>query len=176
MPYKDPERQAQYQREYVARRRREWIDEHGPCARCGAWENLDVDHTDAATKVIPVSHVWNMSPTNPRRLAELAKCQVLCEPCHSDKTTESGEHAKGEAHGGSILSESEVIEMRRLYAAGGVTYEELAHRFGLGGKSAARQVVLGIHWSHIPGALSESRTRTTLRPQAPQACVSSIPP
>jgi hypothetical protein len=41
-----------------------------------------VDHVDPSTKVNHV--IWSWSEN--RRLAELAKCQVLCHDCHVKKT------------------------------------------------------------------------------------------
>jgi 5-methylcytosine-specific restriction endonuclease McrA len=82
MPYADPQRQREYQNAWMARRRQNWLDENGPCQRCGATENLEVDHIERHTKV---DHkVWSWSQA--RREAELAKCQVLCESCHLEKT------------------------------------------------------------------------------------------
>lgn len=88
MPFKDKEKQKEAQRRWyleVAKPRREqWIKEHGPCARCGSWENLQVDHVDRVKKV---SHrIWTWAEE--RRNVELVKCQVLCEICHYKKTNE----------------------------------------------------------------------------------------
>ncbi len=64
-------------------RRGRWLWKNGPCQRCGSWTDLEVDHIDPATKV---SHaVWSWS--KPRRMRELAKCQVLCRTCHQEKST-----------------------------------------------------------------------------------------
>jgi 5-methylcytosine-specific restriction endonuclease McrA len=84
MAYTDRETQRAYQREFLQRRRRAWIAEHGPCKRCGSREDLQVDHVDPSTKAAPISSVWSWA--EPRRLAELAKCQVLCGTCHLAKT------------------------------------------------------------------------------------------
>jgi 5-methylcytosine-specific restriction endonuclease McrA len=55
------------------------------CVVCKAKENLEVDHTDPTQKL---SHrLWSW--TQERREAELAKCQVLCEECHKNKTAAS---------------------------------------------------------------------------------------
>lgn len=54
------------------------------CVRCGSTENLQLDHIDRTTKI---SHnIWSWSEA--RREAEIAKCQVLCDPCHQEKTAE----------------------------------------------------------------------------------------
>src|SRR5665213_974333 len=81
MPYKDKERQNEYQRERIARRREDYFsDKH--CIVCGTTDNLELDHIDPAKKV---SHsIWSWSEEH--RAIELAKCQVLCHDCHVKKT------------------------------------------------------------------------------------------
>lgn len=82
VPYKDPAAHAAYMREWVANRRKTWLSDHGPCKRCGSWEDLTVDHIDPKNKI---SHkVWSWSTE--RMEIELAKCQVLCSSCHKKKT------------------------------------------------------------------------------------------
>ena len=84
-----------YQNEWAQRRRQEWVDANGPCAVCGSDQDLEVDHIDRSLKEIAISQVWGMSPTNPKRINELAKCQVLCHECHVEKTwTEDFERAQ----------------------------------------------------------------------------------
>jgi 5-methylcytosine-specific restriction endonuclease McrA len=75
-----------YQLEWISRRRQDWIDANGPCAVCDSREELEVDHRDRSTKLYDVSVIWSMSLDNPIRIAELAKCQVLCKVCHLEKT------------------------------------------------------------------------------------------
>jgi 5-methylcytosine-specific restriction endonuclease McrA len=72
-----------YQNTWLQERRRQAIaDLGGKCVRCGSTERLEVDHIDPAAKV---SHrIWGWSAE--KRAAELAKCQVLCRPCHHKKT------------------------------------------------------------------------------------------
>lgn len=84
MPYKNPQQQAKYQREWVARRRAEWVEANGPCAICGSGADLEVDHIDPSQKEAKISTLWSWDAE--RRYAELAKCQVLCRLCHRDKT------------------------------------------------------------------------------------------
>ena len=100
MPYKDPARQREYEREWVARRRREWLVANGPCVDCGNWDNPEVDHVDPSTKV--THNVWSWAKV--RREAELAKCVVRCTDCHKKKS--SGEKLKGEDNPMSKLTEA----------------------------------------------------------------------
>jgi hypothetical protein len=71
-----------FNREWIARRRRDWIEAHGPC---GSRERLEVDHIDPALKKLEVRSIWSRRAEI--RELELAKCQVLCRPCHEAKTT-----------------------------------------------------------------------------------------
>ena len=103
MAYGDLEKKRAYQREYTARRRQAWFDEHGPCEICGSSDDLEADHRDPATKVLPTTVLWNMAPDNPKRVAELAKCRALCAPCHWEKTRT--EYRKGEAMVNAKLTE-----------------------------------------------------------------------
>jgi hypothetical protein len=70
---------------YKAERRAQWILDNGPCAWCGTWEDLEVDHIDPSTKTIRTSLIWQTNEE--QRVAELAGCQVLCKKCHRQKTT-----------------------------------------------------------------------------------------
>lgn len=111
MPYSNPEEQRLYQRQWYAARKAQWIAEHGPCVRCGSTEDLQVDHKDPSQKV---NHrVWSWSAE--RREAELAKCQVLCRPCHVEKK----DHVRqGEQHGRARLTGVQVMDIRQRALAG----------------------------------------------------------
>lgn len=81
MPYKDINKKREFQRLWVAKRRAEYLQSHGPC-KCGSWDNLEIDHIDPSQKV---SHrIWSYGAT--KRDKELSKCQVLCRKCHMEKT------------------------------------------------------------------------------------------
>lgn len=83
MPYADIAKQREYQRLWMAKRRRDYLDDHPNCVKCGSTEGLEVDHIDRSTKV---DHkVWSWAEK--KREEELKKCQVLCHVCHRDKTT-----------------------------------------------------------------------------------------
>ncbi len=73
-----------YQREWVAKRRREWLEENGPCVKCDSWDRLEIDHIDPKIKTSPI--FWSYSKQ--KREEELVKCQVLCYDCHLGKTSE----------------------------------------------------------------------------------------
>lgn len=81
MPYKDRGKRSSYQQAWMQRRRDAWLRENGPCAFCGSWEDLQVDHIDAEQKV--THRLWSLNAE--RRAAELAKCRVVCGPCHRER-------------------------------------------------------------------------------------------
>lgn len=81
MPYKDKDKQREYQRKRAAKARAAWLTGK-KCVNCGATKKLEVDHIDPSQKR---SHkVWTWSQG--KREEELAKCQVLCFWCHKLKT------------------------------------------------------------------------------------------
>lgn len=85
------EQKRVYQRNWIAQRRAEYLGEMR-CNQCGSADQLEFDHVDASEKALPASRLWSMSDRNPRKLAELAKLQVLCRDCHLGKTYGEAEH------------------------------------------------------------------------------------
>lgn len=81
-----PDEQREYQRDWIKARRQKWMAENGPCQLCGSSDQLEADHIDPADKLIPPRGLWGMSDSNPRKIAELAKLQVLCQACHKAKS------------------------------------------------------------------------------------------
>ena len=78
MPFKDPERNREYQRRRANALRAEWFA--GKCCEfCGSTTKLEVDHIDPAKKI--EHRIWTWSAA--RRQAELAKCRPLCRKCHN---------------------------------------------------------------------------------------------
>jgi DNA-directed RNA polymerase subunit M/transcription elongation factor TFIIS len=78
-----------YYREYMRRRyhekRKEMITHlGGKCARCGSEKDLQIDHIDRAKKTMKVPRMAYVN--NARRMEELKNCQLLCGPCHNEKT------------------------------------------------------------------------------------------
>lgn len=143
MGYKDRAKKQKYQREWVRRNRQEWIAANGPCIDCGTWNNLEVDHVDATSKV---SHrIWSWS--KPRREIELNKCVLRCTSCHQTKTRNSDEKAAGERNGSSVLTEDQVRQLR-AYRAEGLSYSQLGVEFGVS-KIAARLICIRKTWKHI---------------------------
>lgn len=71
-----------YQREWIATRRSEYFADK-VCVSCGSTSNLELDHIDRLQKVTHKILSWRES----RRLEEIAKCQILCEPCHQAKSS-----------------------------------------------------------------------------------------
>lgn len=81
MPYKDPEKQREYQRQWMADRRAEWFSGKS-CVDCGSTEALELDHVDPTIKIDHKVWSWSLE----RREAELAKCEARCHEHHTAKT------------------------------------------------------------------------------------------
>lgn len=74
----------EYHRNYYYIRRQKIIDYlGGKCSKCEAVENLEVDHIDPKKKSVNISDNVTLNSI----VDELAKCQLLCKPCHIKKTT-----------------------------------------------------------------------------------------
>ena len=88
MPYKDYNKQMNaYMKSRWESRRQAAVDLLGAqCARCESTIDLEFDHIDPKTKTMSIARAssrsedffWN----------EVAKCQLLCKPCHLEKTAE----------------------------------------------------------------------------------------
>ncbi len=84
MPYADPEAQRDYQRRWIAERRALFFSEK-ECEWCSSSEALKLHHRDVTKKE---SHnIWSWGEA--RRLAEIAKCLVLCSSCHKRAHSEA---------------------------------------------------------------------------------------
>ena len=120
------ERQAyvkNWQKQTYLIRRTKWMQENGPCRKCGSWADLELDHINPETKITNSIWLWADS----RRLAELSKCQVLCRICHKKKTkSERFASRKKYKHGTSgsykraacrchACSEAESLRYRTVY-------------------------------------------------------------
>ena len=83
MAYKNRDKQREYQKVWI-RKRRELFFRGKQCAKCGDDEFLELDHINPDEKW---SHrIWSYSWEN--IMKEAAKCQVLCTVCHDEKTKE----------------------------------------------------------------------------------------
>lgn len=85
MPSKDLDARRNYQREWARNRRAKAVKLlGGVCVACGESSNLEFDHKDRTDKTYPIGHSWNRAWAIIEK--ELEKCQLLCYPCHVDKT------------------------------------------------------------------------------------------
>jgi len=92
MPYKDINKQREYQRRWLRRRRESFLADK-KCERCNKTSNLELHHRDPDKKI---SHrVWGWS--DKRREKELEKCDTLCVDCHKEITVDqlTVEHVHG---------------------------------------------------------------------------------
>lgn len=70
----------------------------GRCVSCGSTEALEFDHIDPALKSFDVLERWSIAAV--RFLAEVDKCQLLCETCHKTKhEAQHGTLARYSHHG-----------------------------------------------------------------------------
>ena len=144
MPYKDKNKQREYQRLRVAKRRSDWFQENGPCKECNSWENLEVDHINSSLKTMNPAAIWSRSEEV--RNKELAKCQVLCHDCHVLKTIECKDSSHGENHYKSILNDKQVLWLRKQYL-NNVKFTEMSKELKISPDTARQAVRKG--WTHL---------------------------
>lgn len=142
MPWANVEDKRKAQNAWRAKRRADWFAENGPCVDCGSWEDLRLDHVDASTKVDHRVFSWSEA----RRLLELAKCVVRCQPCHVIKTRFHKENAKG-SQISSVLTEAVVHEARELYSTKQFTWPQLGERFNVKHNTLRR--ACKDFWKHV---------------------------
>lgn len=79
------EQKKEYQRKWQAARRAKFFEDK-VCVVCGSTARLELDHINPEEKRYNPAALWGMSETNPNRIAEIEKCQVLCYEHHKEKT------------------------------------------------------------------------------------------
>lgn len=94
MPYKNPGKQREFQRKWVAKRRSDHFKgKH--CANCGkaiTSKTAELDHKKA--KMNRTGHkIWSREKKD--RTKEIKKTQILCTACHKKKTARQA-HARAE--------------------------------------------------------------------------------
>lgn len=102
--YSNKEKQREYQRQWIAKRRAKYL-EGKSCVVCSSTDSLELDHMFPNEKAYNPSALWSMSETNPKRIAELSKCQILCAKCHAKKTLKDIENRVGPIlqHGTAVM-------------------------------------------------------------------------
>lgn len=74
---------------------------------------------------------------------------------HTAARCEKFDHRRrGEAHQGSILTEQDVKDIRRLYRAGGITQTKLGEVYGVS-QNRISKIVNGHGWQHVPDESEE---------------------
>lgn len=126
MPYKNKNEQRKYQREWMAASRAIYLNDK-VCALCGSDSNLNVHHVDPSEKI---DHkVWSWSEA--RKTKELAKCVVLCQPCHTK------EHRP--------VTLKLAREIRRLYKETTTSHRKLARQLGLS-RNVVWRILANKYW------------------------------
>ena len=96
-----------YMREYMLRRyheRRRRAVEHlgGACRVCQSVEDLEIDHINKADKTIPLNKLWSIAED--RFWKEIEKCQILCKPCHEEKSIKDMGRKRAKGKHGTVSS------------------------------------------------------------------------
>ena len=144
-----------YMRSYMKRRYRRRREEAvnalgGKCVACGSLEDLQFDHIDAGSKEFSVGSRLASAPSSVLAL-EMKKCQLLCMPCHIDKTEICGDvDQTGSANSQSKLTENDVREARERWSRGSRTdgTAALAREYGVS-KTTMSMALKRQTWKHV---------------------------
>lgn len=69
------------------------------CARCSRTDDLQFDHINRLEKSFTISD--GLDKPWLQLIAEIMKCQLLCSPCHLEKSLEQGD-LRNVQHGGGL--------------------------------------------------------------------------
>ena len=127
----------------------------GKCVECGCTETLEFDHIDPSTKSFNIAAGY----TKPKEtlLAEVAKCQLLCNKCHIEKTKKDSKFRPKSMLGGRPIKYSHLGEKVIIRVAQKTTnilpqLQDLMQQLEENGKDS-REVILQI-LSNIEETLS----------------------
>ena len=135
-------------------RRQEWLLANGPCVECGYWNELEVDHIDPRDKKMNPALLWSLSPANPKRIAELAKCQVMCRIHHQEKTRAYlGSRFSGTKAPTAALTDTQLTLVRSLLA-NGIRGSDIAKQVGVS-KFVVSRVKLGKAYSNTQSSVAQ---------------------
>lgn len=81
----------------------------GKCVECGCAETLEFDHIDPSTKSFNIAAGY--SKPKEVLLEEVAKCQLLCNKCHIEKTKKDNKFRPKKCAGGRPLKYKNLGEM-----------------------------------------------------------------
>lgn len=113
----------------------------GCCVVCGSTEQLQCDHIDPKTKLFNISLICHDPEITLEEFwLEVEKCQLLCQPHHSDKSRIDGSHVMK-------LRELDVKYIRGLSALGHST-KDIAQEFGVS-YSLIRKILTGKRWAWV---------------------------
>jgi hypothetical protein len=142
MPYKDKEKQLEYQRKWMQKRRQEFFTSKS-CKICESVKDLQLHHRDPNKK--EGHQIWSWSEK--RRLAELEKCDVLCKNCHVEIHRKMETWLKGESHPQAKLTRKDVVKIK-IRLKNKENPIEIARDFNVG-RSTIYNIKYESTWSHI---------------------------
>lgn len=92
-----------YMKKRYAKRRQIFIERlGGVCVKCQSSEDLQLDHIDSKQKLFNIAKFFSYKLDIV--LPEVDKCQLLCKPCHLEKTLVDKGHLPAKGTHGTLAS------------------------------------------------------------------------
>lgn len=134
---------------FVARKRKETV-----CALCGG-QPVEWHHCQPVEKHHErISALAVHGASIARLKEEMARCEPLCRRCHMirDGRMGQGRFTEGTTRGlrnpSAKLTAKQVRAMRRLYATGCYTMQDVGKKYGIS-PSQSRRILNGQSWKHL---------------------------
>lgn len=130
MSYADPIKQKEYQRLWIAERKKFLKTRLGNrCVDCGTNVDLEFDHVDQKSKKFTV--MQNITKSLDVLIEEVDKCELRCKPCHLKRSkTQPRPGIKGEKHVFSKMPKN-LREEIRVKNSQGMSCRALAKEYGI---------------------------------------------
>lgn len=125
----------------IGAHRASWIAYRGPipdglcvCHKCDTPQCINPDHLYLGTKL-----------DNARDMHRRGRNSWTRHP-HLQRAVRAGQ--LGEKHSRNKLTDSQVLDARRMRSEAAMTYEDIARYFGVW-NSTIRRICIGLHWTHL---------------------------
>lgn len=115
------------------------------CAWCGSQDDLHFDHINPLTKRFEIAS--GLDKPHDVLMEEVAKCQLLCKPCHIEKSRQDGP-SPNRAQGERISSAKLTADDVRAIRASNLSSRKAASYYGVS-HTQIMNIRAGKSWKHL---------------------------